>query len=75
MSGVFYAIFGLAILIVIRWYVQNERNDPDADGSLGLLAMRQPDGGKIQDNSKQHGSIPGHQSSGEFGADRAYREK
>jgi hypothetical protein len=40
MSGVFFGIFAGAILVVIWWYVQNERIGPDSDGDKGLLAMR-----------------------------------
>ena len=40
MSGVLYAIFAIAILFIIAWYVQNERAGIDSDGSKGLLAMR-----------------------------------
>ena len=39
MQGLYYAIFVISILIIIRWYVRNERSSPD--GSTGLLAMRQ----------------------------------
>jgi len=40
MSSVLYAIFVVAILFIIYWYVQNER--AGTDGSKGLLAMRAP---------------------------------
>ncbi len=36
MSSIFYAVFVLAVLGVIRWYITN---DNEADGSIGLLAM------------------------------------
>lgn len=39
MSGLFYAVFVVAILFIIRWYDQNESEGPDPDGGKGLLAM------------------------------------
>jgi hypothetical protein len=38
MQGIYYAIFVVSVLVVIRWYIQNERSGPD--GTKGLLAMR-----------------------------------
>ena len=38
MNSVLYAIFVVAILFIIFWYVQNER--AGTDGSKGLLALR-----------------------------------
>jgi len=65
MSGVLYAIFAIAILFIIAWYVQNERAGFDSDGGKGLLDMRstretkpvvkqrwRSDGGQPQQNSK-----------------------
>ncbi len=40
MSGIFFGIFAAAVLVIIWWYVQNERIGPDSDGDRGLLAMR-----------------------------------
>jgi hypothetical protein len=40
MSGIFYAIFVVGILVVIHWYIANERVGPNSDGSEGVLAMR-----------------------------------
>ena len=38
MSSVLYAIFVVAILFIIHWYIQNER--AGTDGNKGLLALR-----------------------------------
>ena len=43
MSGLYYAVFVLAILVVIWWLIQNERVGPNSDGSRGFLAIRSPD--------------------------------
>lgn len=44
MQGFYYAIFVISILVIIRWYVRNERSSPD--GSTGVFAMRQPQSNK-----------------------------
>jgi hypothetical protein len=41
MDGVFYAIFGIAILLLIRWYMRNDKG-LNTDGNSGLFAMRTP---------------------------------
>jgi hypothetical protein len=41
MSGAFYAMFVVAILFVVLWYIRNERDD--LGGADGLLAMRSED--------------------------------
>ena len=40
MTSLFYAIFVAAVLVIIHWYIQNERMGANSDGSKGLLAMR-----------------------------------
>lgn len=40
MSGAYYAIFVVGILVVIHWYITNERLGQNSGGSKGLLAMR-----------------------------------
>lgn len=39
MSGIYYAISILAIFVVIRWFIRNDRKTPD-ESTTGLLAMR-----------------------------------
>lgn len=43
MNSIYYALSVFAILYVIWWCMENERNDPDPDGDKGLLAMRAPE--------------------------------
>jgi hypothetical protein len=43
MQGVLYGIFVVAILGIIRWYIQNEQKGSTLEGDKGWLAMRQPD--------------------------------
>ena len=40
MQGLYYAIFVVSVLVVIRWYIQNEKSG--SDGGKGFLAMRAP---------------------------------
>jgi len=42
MQSVLFGIFVAAILVVIHWYIQNERKDSNPEGDKGWLAMRQP---------------------------------
>jgi len=42
MQGIFYAIFVVAILVIIRWYIENERPGSNLEGDKGWLAMRKP---------------------------------
>jgi len=42
MQGIFYAIFVVAILVIIRWYIENERLGSNLEGDKGWLAMRNP---------------------------------
>ncbi len=41
MSGVYYLLFGIAILAIIWWCIQNDKGS-ESDGAKGLLAMRRP---------------------------------
>jgi len=39
MSGIYYALSIVAIFVVIRWFIRNDRKTPD-ENTTGLLAMR-----------------------------------
>jgi hypothetical protein len=39
MSGIYYALSIVAIFVVIRWFIRNDRKSPD-ENTTGLLAMR-----------------------------------
>ncbi len=39
MSGIYYALSIVAVFIVIRWFIRNDRKSPD-ENTTGLLAMR-----------------------------------
>jgi len=39
MSGVYYALSIVAVFIVIRWFIRNDKKAPD-ENTDGLLAMR-----------------------------------
>ena len=39
MSGLYYLIFGVAILVIIRWCWNNDKGR-EQDGTEGFLAMR-----------------------------------
>jgi hypothetical protein len=41
MSGLYYLVFGIAILVIIWWCMSNDKGS-DQDGSRGLLAIRAP---------------------------------
>jgi hypothetical protein len=41
MSGLYYLVFGVAILVIIWWCMSNDKGS-DKDGSQGLLAIRAP---------------------------------
>ena len=51
MSGAFYAVFVIAALYVVFWYVTNERGRPS--GQIGLLAMRD---NRLSKTEKKKGS-------------------
>jgi len=40
MSGLYYAVFVVAILVIIWWHIENERIGPNSDGSKGFLAIK-----------------------------------
>ena len=40
MNSIYYALTAFAILYVIWWCTENERDDSNPDGSKGLFAMR-----------------------------------
>jgi len=40
-GGVYFLIFLLGIMGVIRWYLQNDGSDPEL-GKRGIFAMKQP---------------------------------
>ena len=39
MSGIYYALAIVAVFIVIRWFIRNDKKSPD-ENTTGLLAMR-----------------------------------
>lgn len=39
MSGIYYALSIVAIFVVIRWFIQNDKKLPD-ENTTGFLAMR-----------------------------------
>jgi len=39
MSGIYYALSIVAVFIVIRWFIRNDKKSPD-ENTTGLLAMR-----------------------------------
>lgn len=39
MSGIYYALSIVAIFIVIRWFIRNDKKSPN-ENTAGLLAMR-----------------------------------
>jgi hypothetical protein len=39
MSGIYYALSIVAVFIVIRWFIRNDRKSPE-ENTTGLLAMR-----------------------------------
>jgi len=39
MSGIYYALSIVAIFVIIRWFIRNDRKSPD-ENTTGLLAMR-----------------------------------
>ena len=41
MSGLYYLIFGIAILVIVWWCLSNDKGS-EQDGSKGLLAIRAP---------------------------------
>jgi hypothetical protein len=43
MQSVLYGIFVVAILVIIRWYIENEQQGSKLEGDKGWLAMHQPD--------------------------------
>ncbi len=42
MSGFYYSVFVLAILVIIWWHIENERDGPNSEGSKGFLAIKAP---------------------------------
>ena len=42
MGGFYYALSIVAIFVVIRWFIQNDRKKP-GEPTTGLLAMRGPE--------------------------------
>jgi hypothetical protein len=42
MSGLYYLVFGVAILIIIWWCMSNDAQGSEQNGEKGLLAMRAP---------------------------------
>ena len=53
MNSLYYALSVFAILYVIWWCMQNERDGEEPDGSKGLLAMRMPDKGAKRGGQEQ----------------------
>jgi hypothetical protein len=51
MSSVYYAVYLLAVLVIIRWYVVSEANGANAGGRLGFLAMRTTDESESGENT------------------------
>lgn len=43
MSGVYYGLFVVAILLIIRWYAQAEQKQGQVEGFLSRLNMRSAD--------------------------------
>lgn len=42
MSGAWFGLSVVAIILIMRWYAANERGDTN-DGSRGILAFKAPD--------------------------------
>lgn len=43
MNGIYYGLFGLAVLFIIRWYMASEASRGDVQGFFSRLNMRSPD--------------------------------
>jgi hypothetical protein len=50
MSGIYYALSIVAIFVVIRWFIANDKIGPD-EPTKGLLAMR--DAGQLEPSDEK----------------------